>query len=168
MPNGDFFAAIRAGEADVVPDGIDRFTVTGLLLKSGQRLEAAIIVTATGLRISVLGGTAFSADAQPVDPAKSVTWRGMMFTDLPNLARVFGCLGAASTPRAERVADMVLRLVAPMQATGATKVVPLIPPTQARMPRPPFIDPDDFSAGYLTRTLDAMPRRPDSPEWSHT
>ena len=168
VPNGDFFAAIRSGKADVVTDEIESFTATGLLLKSGQTLDADIIVTATGFRISVLGVIAFRLDGQPVDPADTVTWRGMMFTDLPNLAWVFGYLRAAWTPRVELVADMVLRLMAHMQATGTTKVVPILRPEQQAMPRLPFIDPDDFNAGNLTRALDAMPRRLDSPEWSHT
>lgn len=92
--NGDFFAAIRSGKADVVTDEIDRFTATGILLKSGQVLDADIIVTATGFRISMLGGIAFDAGGKPVDPADTLTWRGMMFTDLPNFASVFGYLRA--------------------------------------------------------------------------
>ncbi len=127
-PNGDFFAAISAGKASVVTDEIDHFTATGLTLKSGQTLQADMIVTATGFKISVLGGIAFSADGTPIDPAQTVNWRGMMFTDLPNLAWVFGYLRAAWTPRIELVADVVFRLMAQMEATGTTKVVPIIPP----------------------------------------
>ena len=105
VPQGDFFAAIRAGRATVVTDEIDRFTATGLLLKSGDSLPADIIVTATGFDLLVFGGIALSANGIAIDPSRCVTYRGMMFTDLPNLVWVFGYFRAAWTPRVEMVGE---------------------------------------------------------------
>lgn len=167
VPQGDFFAAIRSGRAEVVTDEIDLVTAQGIRLKSGTTLPADIIVTATGFRIKALGGIQFSVDDRRIDPAQTVTWRGMMFTELPNLAWVFGYLRAAWTPRVELVAAMVLRLLAHMDASGTTQVLPMLGPAEAALPRLPFFDPEDFNAGYLTRGLDVLPRRLDHPEWHH-
>ena len=94
VPDGDLFQGIVAGKASVVTDEIDRFTEKGILLKSGEELEADIIVTATGFNLSVLGDIAFTIDGKPLDFADTVTYRGMMFTGVPNLA-----LGVRLLPR---------------------------------------------------------------------
>ena len=167
VPEGDLFAAIRAGHASVVTEEIDHVVPPGVVLKSGETLQADIIVTATGFRIAVLGGIAFSVAGRRIDPAETVTWRGMMFTELPNLAWVFGYLRGSWTPRVELVADMVLRILTHLEETGTARVVPTLGHTQRQMPRLPFIDPQDFNAGYLMRALEAMPRRLEDPEWHH-
>ncbi|MDC6679182.1 NAD(P)/FAD-dependent oxidoreductase, partial [Leclercia adecarboxylata] len=95
VPDGDLFAGIRGGKASVVTDEIERFTADGILLKSGERLAADIVVTATGFNLSVLGDIAFVIDGQPLDFARTVTYRGMMFTGIPNMVWIFGYFRAS-------------------------------------------------------------------------
>ena len=111
--------ASRAGKASVVTDEIERFTETGIQLKSGKQLEADIIVTATGFHLSVLGDIAFTIDGKPLDFPDTVTYRGMMFTGVPNMVWVFGYFRASWTLRADLVADFVCRLLNHMEADGA-------------------------------------------------
>ena len=122
MPDGDIFQKVKEGKASVVTDEIERFTEKGILLKSGKELEADIIITATGFDLSVLGDIAFTIDGKPLDLAKTVTYRGMMFTGVPNLVWVFGYFRASWTLRADLVADFVCRLLNHMKAKGAKKV----------------------------------------------
>ena len=102
----------------MVTDEIERFTETGILLKSGQQLEADIIVTATGFNLSVLGDIDFAIDGKPLDFADTVTYRGMMFTGVPNMAWVFGYFRASWTLRADLVGDFVCRLLNHMDGDG--------------------------------------------------
>ena len=90
MPDGDLFESLRSGKASVVTDQIDRFTANGIRLKSGQELEADIVVTATGFNMSVMGDIDFTIDGRPVNFADTVTYRGMMFTGVPNMLWVLG------------------------------------------------------------------------------
>ena len=124
IPDGDLFQGISAGKASVVTDEIERFTETGILLKSGKQLDADIIVTATGFNLNVLGDIAFAIDGKPLDFADTVTYRGMMFTGVPNMAWVFGYFRASWTLRADLVGDFVCRLLNHMKQKGATKVTP--------------------------------------------
>ena len=168
IPNGDFLQAIAAGNASVVTDEIETFTESGLLLKSGKSLDADIIVTATGFNLSVLGDIAFSIDGKPLDLADTVTYRGMMFTGVPNMAWVFGYFRASWTLRADLVADFVCRLVNHMKLTGANRVTPQLRPEDRDMPLLPWIDPENFNPGYLMRHMHRLPKRGDKPEWQHT
>ena len=111
--------ASRAGKASVVTDEIERFTEKGILLKSGKTLEADIIVTATGFNLSVLGDIDFTIDGKPLDFADTVTYRGMMFTGVPNMVWVFGYFRASWTLRADLVGDFVCRLLKHMKAKGS-------------------------------------------------
>ena len=97
VPEGDLFHGINAGKASVVTDEIDRFVDKGILLKSGKVLEADIIVTATGFDISALGDIDFAIDGKPLDFHDTVTYRGMMFTGIPNLLWIFGYFRASWT-----------------------------------------------------------------------
>ena len=90
VPDGDLFQHVRAGKVSVVTDHIERFTEKGILLTSGTTLEADIIVTATGLNLSVLGDIDVAIDGAPLDFSRTVTYRGMMFTGVPNMVWVFG------------------------------------------------------------------------------
>ena len=123
VPDGDFLKAISAGKASVVTDEIERFTEKGILLKSGKSLEADIIVTATGFNLSVLGDIEFAIDGKPLDFAETVTYRGMMFTGVPNMVWVFGYFRASWTLRADLVADFVCRLLNHMKAQGGEQGV---------------------------------------------
>ena len=168
VPDGDLFAAISAGTADVVTGTIASFTADGIRLDSGETLPADIIVTATGFNLSVLGDIDFSIDGEPLDFAETVTWRGMMFTGVPNMVWVFGYLRASWTLRADLIGDFVCKLLGHMDATGAREVVPALRPEDHNMPRLPWIDPDNFNAGYVQRGVHLLPKRGDKPEWQHT
>ncbi len=168
VPDGDFFAAIRAGRASVETDEIERFTETGLALASGRVLEADVIVTATGLDLLPLGGVAFEVDGAALDVSEAVTYRGMMFSGAPNLAWVFGYLRSSWTLRADLVSDYVCRLLSHMAATGTRAVTPTLLPEEREMPRLPFIDPENFNAGYVMRALDRMPKQGDRAPWTMT
>ena len=99
VPDGDLFESLRSGKASVVTDHIDRFTAKGIRLKSGQELEADIVVTATGFNMSVMGDIAFTVDDRPVNFADTVTYRGMMFTGVPNMLWVLGYFRGAAAGR---------------------------------------------------------------------
>jgi cation diffusion facilitator CzcD-associated flavoprotein CzcO len=168
IPDADLFKGIASGKASVVTDEIERFTETGLLLKSGRALDADIIVTATGFHLSVLGDIAFAIDGKELVFGDTVTYRGMMFTGVPNMAWVFGYFRASWTLRADLVADFVCRLLNHMKATGARRVTPTLRPEDAGMALLPWIDPENFNPGYLLRGMHLLPKRGDKPEWQHT
>jgi cation diffusion facilitator CzcD-associated flavoprotein CzcO len=168
VPDADLFLAIKSGKASVVTDEIDRFTGEGILLKSGETLKADIIVTATGFNLNVLGDIAFEIDGKPLDFAETVTYRGMMFTDIPNMAWVFGYFRASWTLRTDLVADFVCRMLSHMKQKGARKVVPALRPQEDNMPLHSWIDPENFNPGYLMRDMHLLPKRGDKPEWQHS
>lgn len=167
IPDGDLFQGIKAGKASVVTDEIDRFTETGILLKSEQALEADIIITATGFNLSATGDIAFSIDGQPLNFSDTVTYRGMMFTGVPNLVWVFGYFRASWTLRVDLVADFVCRLLRHMKEIGASKVTPALRPEDHNMPLLSWIDPENFNPGYMMRGMHLLPKRGDKPEWQH-
>jgi cation diffusion facilitator CzcD-associated flavoprotein CzcO len=168
VPDGDLFQAIRAGKASVVTDEIDRFTQTGLLLKSGKVLEADIIVTATGFNLNVLGDIDFTIDGKPLVFSDTVTYRGTMFTGVPNMAWVFGYFRASWTLRVDMIGDFVCRLLNHMKEKGCKKVTPALRPEDKDMPLLPWIDPENFNPGYVMRSMHLLPKRGDKPEWQHT
>ncbi len=168
VPEGDLFEGIKAGKASVVTDEIDRFIDKGILLKSGKVLEADIIVTATGFNISVLGDIDFSIDGKPVDLHDTVTYRGMMFTGVPNLLWIFGYFRASWTLRVDLLADFTCRLLNHMKKQGAKRVEVALRPEDREMPLLPWIDPENFNPGYLMRAMQLLPKRGDKPEWQHT
>jgi cation diffusion facilitator CzcD-associated flavoprotein CzcO len=168
IPDGDLLQAINSGKAEVVTDEIERFTETGIELKSGKGLEADIIVTATGFHLSVLGDIDFAIDGKPLDFADTVTYRGMMFTGVPNLAWVFGYFRASWTLRADLVADFVCRLLTHMKEKGVRQVTPALRPEDHNMPLLPWIDEENFNPGYMLRGVHLLPKRGDKPEWQHT
>ena len=168
VPDGDLFKAVRAGKASVETDEIDRFVPEGILLKSGKILEADIIVTATGFHLSVMGDIAFAVDGRLVDFAETVTYRGMMFTGVPNMVWVFGYFRASWTLRADLVADFVCRLLDHMGKNQARKVAVALRPEDKDMELLPWIDPENFNPGYLMRGMHLLPKRGDKPEWQHT
>ncbi len=168
IPEGDLFSGVRDGKAEVVTDEIDRFVEGGILLKSGRTLEADIIVTATGFNLNVLGDIGFEIDGKPLDFAQTVTYRGMMFTGVPNMAWVFGYFRASWTLRADLVADFVCRLLSHRKEKGAHRVTPALREEDHNMPLLPWIDPENFNPGYLMRGMHLLPKRGDKPEWQHT
>ncbi len=168
VPDGDIFQGIKSGKASMVTDEIERFTEKGVLLKSGQELEADIILTATGFNLSVLGDIAFAVDGKPLDFAQTVTYRGMMFTGVPNMIWVFGYFRASWTLRVDLLGDFVCRLLTHMKAIGARAVVPRLRAEDRDMALKPWIDTENFNPGYILRGMHLLPKRGDKPEWAHT
>ena len=168
VPDADIFKGIASGKASMVTDEIDRFTGAGILLKSGEELEADIIVTATGFNMNVMGDINFSVDDKPVDFSETVNYRGMMFTGVPNMLWVFGYFRASWTLRADLLADFVCRLLSHMDEQGARRVDVQLRPEDEDMELLPWIDPENFNPGYLMRAMDKLPKRGDKPEWQHT
>lgn len=158
-PDGDFFAAIRSGRASVVTNEVDHLSATGISLKSGDHLPADIIVAATGLELQLMGGVNLTVDDQQIDLSKSFNYKGVMFSDIPNLASIFGYTNASWTLKAELASIYVCRLLTTMQQRGMRQATP-------RVGRPlsaaPFLD---FSSGYVTRAMDRFPKQGDRKPW---
>ncbi len=161
VPDADFFEAIKAGKAEVVTDHIEKFDRDGITLKSGKHLDADIIVTATGLKLAVAGKIAVSVDGAPVDFAKRFYYRNCMFSNVPNLAAVFGYLNASWTLRVDIIGDYLTRLLRQMDAIHAQAAVPVMPEGQ----EPEEDDIFDFSSGYIQRGKHMMPRNAASLPW---
>jgi cation diffusion facilitator CzcD-associated flavoprotein CzcO len=165
VPDGDLFKAIRAGKASVVTDQIESFTAEGILLKSGETLDADIIVTATGFNMCVLGDIDFVIDGRALDLSKSIGHRGIMFTGVPNLAWMFGYLRTSWTMRADLIAGFICRVFQHMDANDYRVVTPELRPEDADMPLLPFIDEENFNAGYLVRSMHLLPKQGDREPW---
>ncbi len=168
IPDADLFKGIRSGKASVVTDEIERFTANGIRLRSGEVLDADVIVTATGFDLSVTGDIAFSVDGAPLDFADTVTYRGMMFTGVPNLVWVFGYFRASWTLRADLVSEFVCRLLKHMGERQTRSVVPALRPEDTGMELLPWIDAENFNPGYMMRGMHLLPRRGSKPEWEHS
>ena len=159
VPDGDLFDAINAGKAAVVTDRVTHFTRSGVALESGVELPADIIVTATGLEILLLGGIALSVDGEAVDLAKRYSYKGVMFSDVPNLALVFGYTNASWTLRADLASGYVCRVLNAMRRRGMRQVTPRLGRAVAALP---FVD---FSSGYIARAAGKLPRQGDRRPW---
>ncbi len=166
VPDGDLFTAIKSGDATVVTDHIDTFTTTGIRLTSGTELDADIIVTATGLQLVTLGEMDFVVDDEPVDFSKTWTYRGLGYSDVPNLISTFGYINASWTLRVDLTCQYVTRLLNHMSKIGATRCTPRLRPEDANMPERPWID--DFSSGYMQRMMPMLPRQGDRQPWLNT
>lgn len=161
VPDGDLFEAIKAGKADIVTDHIDRFDETGIRLKSGQHLDADVIVTATGLKMTMAGKIAVSVDGVPVDFSDRYYYKGAMFSNLPNLAAVFGYLNASWTLRADINARYICDVLNAMKAKSADIAVPKLSPAHK-------LDEDniyDFSSGYINRARHLLPKSASDMRW---
>jgi cation diffusion facilitator CzcD-associated flavoprotein CzcO len=152
----------------VVTDQIETFNETGVRTASGQQLDADIIVTATGFNLCMFGDIAFEVDGKPVDFADTVTWRGMMFTGIPNMCWVFGYLRTSWTMRADLISDFVCRLLGHMGALGADMVAPALRAEEEAMARQPWVAAENFNAGYLMRGMHLLPKQGTQLPWRHT
>ena len=159
VPDGDLFKAIRQGRASVETDGIARFTETGLDLASGKHLPADIVVTATGLRVKMMGGVQVRVDGDPVDLAQTFLYRGMMVSGVPNLALAIGYTNASWTLKCELTAAYVCRLLRHMDATGQAWCVPR---RGAATGEEPLIG---FTSGYIERARHLMPKQGAARPW---
>jgi len=160
VPGGDLYKAIYKGKADVVTDHIDRFVDKGILLKSGQTLDADIIVTATGLKVVVLGKINVTMDGQPFDVTDKMSYRGVMFEGIPNAAMVFGYTNSSWTLKADLIADYFCRLLKYMDKNGYDSVVPVN--HDPSMPKKSFID---LTSGYIARIKDQLPKQGTRGAW---
>ena len=160
VPDGDLFTAIQSGRASVVTDTIDRFTPGGLLLESGEELEADIIVTATGLQLQLLGGAAMSLDGEPLNVADKLYYKGAMLEDVPNLALVFGYTNSSWTLKADLILDFFCRAVNEANRRGKPVFTPRN--TQDAADGGPFLN---LSSGYVKRAEHLMPRQGDRAPW---
>jgi len=165
VPDGDMFKSIKSGKASVVTDQIERFTETGILTKSGEELEADIIVTATGFNMNVLGDIEFEIDGAALNFSDCWAHRGILFSGIPNMAWVFGYLRTSWTMRADLVSGFVCRLLNHMAGRGVTVVTPELRAEDRDMPALPFVDPENFNAGYLMRSMHLMPKQGDRAPW---
>jgi cation diffusion facilitator CzcD-associated flavoprotein CzcO len=166
-PEGDIFKAAVAGKLTVVTDEIDRFTASGVRTASGEEIEADLIVAATGFRLSVMGDIPFTVDGERVNWHDTVTYRGMMFTGVPNMVWVMGYFRASWTLRVDMVADFVCNLLNRMHESGKRRVEVGPRPEDEGMELLPWIESENFNPGYLMRGLDQLPRRGDRAEWRH-
>jgi cation diffusion facilitator CzcD-associated flavoprotein CzcO len=160
VPNADLFRAMREGRASVVTDRIERFTATGIRLASGQELPADLVVTATGLNLKFLGGAQLSVDGERIDPAKGMTYRGMMLRGVPNLAWAFGYTNASWTLRADLNCEYVCRLLNHMAEHGHA------------IARPELNDPEvrpeswmNLTSGYVKRGIHLFPQQGSKLPW---
>jgi len=158
-PDGDFFKTLKSGKADIVTDHIERFTPTGIQLKSGETLEADIIIPATGLEMQLAGGARISRDGVEADPADLYTYRGMMLGDVPNLALAFGYTNASWTLKVDLTCERVCRMLNHMEKTGTDIAVPQVP--DDIKPEPLL----DFSSGYVQRAIAHLPKQGDRAPW---
>ena len=159
VPDGDLFKAIRNGRASVATDTIERFTRDGLRLSSGRELAADIVVMATGLKLNVLGGISVTVDGQPVVAHESLTYKGMMLSDVPNFAMAFGYTNASWTLKADLTAGYVCRLLRYMDKHGKAIAVPR---KEAGIAPQPFLS---FSSGYVQRAKDVLPKQGTRAPW---
>lgn len=163
VPNSDLFQAINSGKASVITDNIETFTEKGILLESGKELEADIIVTATGLNIIVLGNVEFVIDTQPVEFSNTYTYKGIMYSDVPNLFAFFGYINASWTLRTDMIAEYICRIINHMDKKGVAQCTPRLRDEDRNMPKRPFIE--DFSSGYLQRVMHLLPKQGDREPW---
>jgi cation diffusion facilitator CzcD-associated flavoprotein CzcO len=160
VPDGDLFKAINEKRASVVTNEIDTFTTKGIKLKDGSELEADIIVTATGLNLQVLGGLEVSVDGRQIEFAKTLSYKGMMYSDVPNLASAFGYTNASWTLKCDLTCEYVCRLINYMDGHGYKQCVARnLDPTVAEVP---WID---FSSGYVQRSVAKMPKQGSKRPW---
>jgi len=165
LPDGDLFTAISEGKAAVVTDQIDHFDAQGIVLQSGARLDADVIITATGFNMCLFGGIAFSVDGKALDLREHVTWRGLMMEGVPNMAYVMGYLRSSWTLRLDMICDLVCRIIDHMHKQGVQVVTPRLRPEDTDMPRLPWGDPENFNAGYIMRAQHLMFRQGDRAPW---
>jgi len=160
VPDADMFEAIKSGRASVATGEIETFTATGIRLKSGQEIDADIVVTATGLVMQAFGGMDLTVDGVRVDPAHTLAYKGVMISGVPNLAAIFGYINASWTLKADLICSYVCRLLNYMDAKGAKQATP---EAGGEAPVAPFVE--KFSSGYVARALERWPKQGSKAPW---
>ncbi len=159
VPDGDLFRALSDGSASVVTDTVESFTESGIALASGERLEADVIVTATGLNLLFLGGMELTVDGAPVDVPSTMAYKGLMLSGVPNMAFTVGYTNASWTLKADLTSEFVCRLLNHMSAHGHRRCVPEVDPGVHEQPLL------DFNSGYVLRSLDQFPKQGSREPW---
>ncbi|HEV3485076.1 MAG TPA: NAD(P)/FAD-dependent oxidoreductase, partial [Vicinamibacterales bacterium] len=160
VPDGDLFDVLASGDASIVTDAIETFTEKGLKLASGSELEADIVITATGLNLLALGGIEIAVDGEDVELSKTIGYKGMMFSGVPNLAVSLGYTNASWTLKCDLICEYVCRLINHMDANGYDQCMPLRPGPSVEIK--PFID---LTSGYVLRSIDQFPKQGARPPW---
>ena len=160
VPDGDLFAAVREGRASIVTDRIERFEADGIRLASGEVLPADAVVTATGLTVKVVGGAAITVEGRPVDMAETYSYKGAMYSGLPNLSVALGYINASWTLKCELIARYAVRLLRHMERRGHDWAMPLSPPPGAGR-RSTF----ELTSGYVERARHLLPKQTDRGPW---
>jgi monooxygenase len=161
VPDGDLFKALRSGDASIVTDHIETFTEKGILLKSGQELEADIIVTATGLEVQMLGGLQLSVDGEARELRDQMTYKGVLVESLPNMAWIFGYTNAPWTLKSDIAGKYLCRLFKHMDDNGHLVATPRDADDSA-------LDMgmlDQLQSGYVQRAKDTLPRQGSKNPW---
>ena len=161
VPDGDMFEVIRKGRAEVVTDHVDSFNAEGIQLKSGRQLDADIVVLATGLNLKFAGGIVHSIDDKEIDITEHFIYRGMMFSDLPNLAFTVGYTNSSWTLKTDLTSNYVCRLLKKMERGNYATVTPSL---NGDVEEVPLLD---FDAGYVLRARDQMPKNGDRLPWKN-
>ena len=159
VPDGDLFEVVRSGKASVVTDRIETFTERGVKLASGAELDADLIVSATGLQLLLFGGMKLEVDGRTIEPPKTMAYKGMMLSDVPNLAFAIGYTNASWTLKCDLTAEYVCRLLNHMDELGATMCCPRRDPSVEEEPLM------GFTSGYVQRAIHAFPRQGSLAPW---
>jgi monooxygenase len=160
VPDGDLFHAIKAGRASMATGQIERFTERSIRLQSGEELQADIVVTATGLVLQAFGGAELEVDGRKVDLGKTLAYKGVMLSGVPNVASVFGYINASWTLKADLICNYVCRLLNLMDRKGARQVTPRNGHEAAVAP---FVE--QFSSGYVQRAIPTWPKQGSKAPW---
>jgi len=158
-PDGDLFRVLREQSATIVTDRIAHFDETGIQLESGAHLDADLIVTATGLRMSVLTGVTLLVDGNEIDFARELLYKGMMLSNVPNMATSVGYTNASWTLKSDLIAQHVCRLLDHMRTHGYAQVTPRRDPSMRETPV------FDFTSGYVQRAQPRLPKQGDRAPW---
>jgi cation diffusion facilitator CzcD-associated flavoprotein CzcO len=159
VPDADMFQAISNGSASIVTGEIDSFTTSGIRLKDGRELAADIVVTATGLKLQLASDIGFTVDGEARNLSKTLSYRGMMFSDMPNLSYSFGYTNASWTLKADLTGGYLSRLLNHLKKTGAEIALPVREPGIEEVP---FLD---FTSGYVQRARDVLPKQGSKKPW---
>ena len=159
-PNGDFFESLRAGTSSITTDHIENFTREGIKLKSGETLDADIVVSATGLDLSFFGNIQITVDNKPIRAGDTVNYKGMMFSGVPNLASSFGYTNASWTLRCDLTSKYVCRMLNYMTRKNYQRAMPTIEASD--IDETPLLD---FSSGYITRKYEELPKQGKRAPW---
>lgn len=160
-PDGDFFKAMHRDNTEIVTDVIDTVTEDGILLKSGRKLDADVIITATGLYFQIMNGMAPKVNGQRIEAGDHYTWRGSMLDSLPNMGYVLGYVGQSWTPGADALAKLLVRVIKRMEQKNAVKAMPVLE-YQKGMPRKLAVE---LSSNYFVKAADRIPKTTGEDPW---